>query len=90
MQTKQLFLIIFFFIIEHNYCQINSLESDLIDYNFYSDTIKNRLARLDAKTPLELYFTPEVEKRIKRHLKTRVDFYNDNIEKINYYLPLYE
>tara|TARA_B100000963_G_C22597705_1_gene658703 strand:+ start:345 stop:1490 length:1146 start_codon:yes stop_codon:yes gene_type:complete len=90
MQTKQLFLIIFFFIIEHNYCQINSFESDLIDYNLYSDTIKNRLARLDAKTPLELYFTPEVEKRIKRYLKTRVDFYNDNIEKINYYLPLFE
>jgi len=90
MQIKQLFLIIFFFIIEHNYCQINSFESDLIDYNFDSDTIKNRLARLDAKTPLELYFTPEVEKRIKRYLKTRVDFYNDNIEKINYYLPLFE
>ena len=51
MQIKQLFLIIFFFIIEHNYCQINNFESDLIDYNFYSDTIKNRLARLDAKTP---------------------------------------
>ena len=90
MQIKQLFLIIFFFIIEHNYSQINSFESDLIDYNFDSDTIKNRLARLDAKTPLELYFTPEVEKRIKRYLKTRVDFYNDNIEKINYYLPLFE
>ncbi len=90
MQIKQLFLIIFFFIIEHNYCQINSFESDLIDYNFDSDTIKNRLARLDAKTPLDLYFTPEVEKRIKRYLKTRVDFYNDNIEKINYYLPLFE
>ena len=90
MQIKQLFLIIFFFIVEHNYCQTNSFESDLIDYNFDSDTIKNRLARLDAKTPLELYFTPEVEKRIKRYLKTRVDFYNDNIEKINYYLPLFE
>ncbi len=90
MQIKRLFLIIFFFIIEHNYCQVNSFEGDIIDYNFDSDTIKNRLARLDAKTPLELYFTPEVEKIIKRYLKTRVDFYNDNIEKIRFYLPLFE
>ena len=90
MQIKQLFLIIFFFIIEYNYCQVNSFESDLIDYNFDSDTIKSRLAKIDVKTPLELYFTPQVEKTIKRYLKTRLGFYKDNIEKISYYLPLFE
>ena len=90
MKIKQLLLIIFLFIIEHNYCQVNSFKSDLIDYNLDSDTIKNRLAQLDAKTPLDLYFTPEVEKRIKRYIKSRVGFYNDNIEKISFYLPLFE
>ena len=90
MKIKQLLLIIFLLIIEHNYCQVNSFESDLIDYNLDSDTIKNRLAQLDAKTPLDLYFTPEVEKRIKRYIKSRVGFYKDNIEKISFYLPLFE
>ena len=79
MKIKQLLLIIFLLIIEHNYCQVNSFESDLIDYNLDSDTIKNRLAQLDAKTPLELNFTPEVEKRKKRKKKSREGFYNENI-----------
>ena len=61
-----------------------------MDYNFDSDTIKNRLARLDAKTPIDIYFTTEVEKRIKEYLKEMLGFYKDNIEKINYYLPLFE
>ena len=58
MKIKQLLLIVFLLIIEYNHCQVNSFESDLIDYNLDSDTIKNRLAQLDAKTPLDLYFTP--------------------------------
>ena len=69
MQIRQLLLIIFLFIINHSYCQVDNFERNLMDYNFDSDTIKNRLARLDAKTPIDIYFTPEVEKRIKENLK---------------------
>ncbi len=90
MQIRLLLLIIFLFIINHCYCQADSFERNLMDYNFDSDTIKNRLARLDAKTPIDIYFTPEVEKRIKEYLKETLGFYKDNIEKINYYLPLFE
>ena len=90
MQIRQLLLIIFLFIINYSYCQFDNFERNLMDYNFDSDTIKNRLARLDAKTPIDIYFTPEVEKRIKEYLKEMLGFYKDNIEKINYYLPLFE
>ena len=63
---------------------------ELDQSNFNSDTIKNRLERLDAKTPIELYYTPIVEKTIKTYLNTTVDFYKKNVEKINFYLPLFE
>ena len=60
------------------------------DNNFDSDTIRERLKKLDSKTPIELFFTPDVEKTIKKYLKTRLKFYKKNIDKINYYLPLFE
>ena len=63
---------------------------ELDQSNFNSDTIKNRLERLNAKTPIEIYYTPILEKTIKTYLNTKVDFYKKNIEKINFYLPLFE
>ena len=83
MKTNQLFLIIFSLFICCAYSQID-------ESNFNSDTIKNRLERLNAKTPIEIYLTPSVEKTIKRYLNTRVEFYKKNIDKLNYYLPLFE
>ena len=83
MKNYQLLLIIFSFFISSAYSQID-------ESNFNSDTIKNRLERLNAKTPIELYFTPSVEKTIKRYLNTRLEFYEKNIDRINYYLPLFE
>ena len=83
MKNYQLLLIIFSFFIFSAYSQID-------ESNFNSDTIKNRLERLNTKTPIELYFTPSVEKTIKRYLNTRLEFYKKNIDRINYYLPLFE
>ena len=83
MKNYQLLLIIFSFFISSAYSQID-------ESNFNSDTIKNRLERLNTKTPIELYFTPSVEKTIKRYLNTRLEFYKKNIDRINYYLPLFE
>ena len=83
MKTYHLLLIIFSFFISSAYSQID-------ESNFNSDTIKNRLERLNTKTPIELYFTPSVEKTIKRYLNTRLEFYEKNIDRINYYLPLFE
>ena len=89
MKSRRIALIIFSFFICSAFSQtINDKEID--QSNFNSDTIKNRLERLNAKTPIELFFTPTVEKTIKRYLKTRIDFYKANTNKINFYLPLFE
>ena len=89
MKTYQLLLITFSFFISFSYSQIDD-KKQIDESNFNSDTIKNRLERLNTKTPIELYFTPSVEKTIKRYLKTRLEFYKKNIDRINYYLPLFE
>ena len=89
MKTYQLLLITFSFFISFSYSQIDD-KKQIDESNFNSDTIKNRLERLNAKTPIELYFTPSVEKTIKRYLNTRLEFYKKNIDKLNYYLPLFE
>ena len=90
MKAKQLVLVLFCLLVCSVYSQ--SVDTDVLinESNFNSDTIKNRLERLNKKAPIELYFTPSVEKTIKRYLKTRVNFYKKNIEKINFYLPLFE
>lgn len=90
MKAKQLVLVLFCLLVCSVYSQ--SVDTDVLinESNFNSDTIKNRLERLNKKTPIELYFTPSVEKTIKSFLKTRVNFYKKNIEKINFYLPLFE
>ena len=89
MKTTRIALIIFSFFICSAFSQADN-EKEIDQANFNSDTIKNRLERLNAKTPIELFFTPSVEKTIKRYLKTRIDFYKANINKINFYLPLFE
>ena len=89
MKTYQLLLITFSFFISFSYSQIDD-KKQIDESNFNSDTIKNRLERLNTKTPIELYFTPSVEKTIKRYLNTRLEFYKKNIDRINYYLPLFE
>ena len=89
MKTYHLFLIIFSFFISSSYSQIDD-KKQIDESNLNSDTIKNRLERLNTRTPIELYFTPSVEKTIKRYLNTRLEFYEKNIDRINYYLPLFE
>ncbi len=88
MKTIQ-FILIFLFFTCYAYSQTYN-NKELDQSNFNSDTIKNRLERLNAKTPIELYYTPIVEKTIKTYLNNSVDFYKKNIEKINFYLPLFE
>jgi len=90
MKAKQLVLVLFCLLVCSVYSQSVHTYVLINESNFNSDTIKNRLERLNKKTPIELYFTPSVEKTIKRYLKTRVNFYKKNIEKINFYLPLFE
>ena len=90
MKIKYLFLILCSFFIHNSVPQEHNAEVVFDDNNFDSDTIRERLKKLDSKTPIELFFTPDVEKTIKKYLKTRLKFYKKNVDKINYYLPLFE
>ena len=90
MKIKYFFLILFSFFIHNSVPQEHIAEMVFDDNNFDSETIRERLTKLDSKTPIELFFTPDVEKTIKKYLKTRLKFYKKNIDKINYYLPLFE
>lgn len=58
--------------------------------NLNSDTIKNRIDRLNKKTPLDIFLSSDVEKLIKKYLKNRTDFYAKNKDKINFYFPMFE
>ena len=58
--------------------------------NLNSDTIKNRIDRLNKKTPLDIFLSSDVEKLIKKYLKNRTDFYAKNTDKINLYFPMFE
>ena len=90
MKIKYFFLILFSFFIHNSVPQEHNAEMVFDDNNFDSETIRERLTKLDSKTPIELFFTPDVEKTIKKYLKTRLKFYKKNVDKINYYLPLFE
>ena len=58
--------------------------------NLNSDTIKNRIDRLNKKTPLDIFLSSDVEKLIKKYLKNRTGFYAKNKDKINLYFPMFE
>jgi membrane-bound lytic murein transglycosylase D len=58
--------------------------------NLNSDTIRNRIDRLNKKTPLDIFLSSDVEKLIKKYLKNRTDFYAKNKDKINLYFPMFE
>lgn len=59
-------------------------------YNFNTDTIKTRLETLNNKTPIDISYTPELEKLIKEYLKTRTKHFNNSARIIDYYFPIFE
>ena len=88
MKTPSLFIILFFL------CQTafsqNFNTTPIAPENLNSDTIKNRIDRLNKKTPLDIFLSSDVEKLIKKYLKNRTDFYTKNKDKINLYFPMFE
>ena len=87
-KTPLLFFILFFL------CQTTFSQkfntTPIAPENLNSDTIKNRIDRLNKKTPLDIFLSSDVEKLIKKYLKNRTDFYAKNKDKINLYFPMFE
>lgn len=55
-----------------------------------TDTLKKRLAILDAKTPFNIAYNPALESVIKRYLKTRKRSTATLINRSQYYFPMFE
>ena len=55
-----------------------------------TDTLKKRLAILDAKTPFNIEYNPVLENVIKAHLKSRKRSTETLIQLSHYYFPMFE
>ena len=55
-----------------------------------TDTLKKRLAILDAKTPFNIAYNPALESVIKRYLKSRKRSTETLINRSQYYFPMFE
>ena len=87
-KTPSLFIILFFLCQTPFSQKFNT--TPIAPENLNSDTIKNRIDRLNKKTPLDIFLSSDVEKLIKKYLKNRTDFYAKNKDKINLYFPMFE
>ncbi len=55
-----------------------------------TDTLKKRLAALDAKTPFNIEYNPSLESVIKSYLKNRKRSTETLISRSQYYFPMFE
>ena len=70
---------------------ITELNYETVEYTeLPTDTLKARLAKLDAKTPFNVAYNPALESVIKRFLKTRKSSYNKLMALSEYYFPMFE
>ncbi len=70
------------------------VSNDSYDAIYYpelpTDTLKKRLAILDAKTPFNIAYNPALESVIKRYLKSRKRSTETLINRSQYYFPMFE
>jgi membrane-bound lytic murein transglycosylase D len=73
---------------------INAVSTQSYEAIYYpelpTDTLKNRLAILDAKTPFNISYNPSLESVIKGYLKNRQQSTETLINRSQYYFPMFE
>jgi len=71
-----------------------AVSNDSYDAIYYpelpTDTLKKRLAILDAKTPFNIAYNPALESVIKHYLKNRKRSTETLINRSQYYFPMFE
>ena len=71
-----------------------AVSNDSYDAIYYpelpTDTLKKRLAVLDAKTPFNIAYNPALESVIKHYLKNRKRSTETLINRSQYYFPMFE
>ncbi len=64
--------------------------STVYEYNLHSDTLKLRLARLNAKTPFNVAYNPSLENVIKSFLTRKRDLMERMLTVSQFYFPMFE
>ncbi|MEM6515283.1 MAG: LysM peptidoglycan-binding domain-containing protein [Bacteroidota bacterium] len=73
------------------YQTVTELDYKEVDYpELPTDTLKARLAELDAKTPFNIAYNPSLESVIKTYLKRRRESLSKLMSLSDYYFPLFE
>ena len=63
---------------------------ETVSYDLSTDVLKKRLAKIDAKTPFDVQYTPALENVIKSFLKNRKSSYERLMAISEYYFPMFE
>lgn len=61
-----------------------------VDYNLSTDVLKERLAKMDAKSPFNIEYSKGLENIIKSYLKNRPKSYERLMAISEYYFPMFE
>lgn len=73
------------------YRDVSNLKYDAVYYpELTTDTLKARLARLNAKTPFNVEYNQSLESVIKSYLKNRHQSFERLMGLSNYYFPMFE
>ncbi len=73
------------------YQTVSELEYNTIEYpELSTDTLKARLARLNARTPFNVEYNPSLESVIKNFLKNRKSYFERIMGLSAYYFPMFE
>ncbi|TMM30567.1 LysM peptidoglycan-binding domain-containing protein [Polaribacter aestuariivivens] len=65
-------------------------DKDVSNITLSSEVLKERLRKIDAKTPFHLAYNPALETVIKSYLKYRKRYYPTLMAKAEYYFPMFE
>ena len=65
-------------------------KKNISDVALSTQLLKERLAKLDSKTPFHIAYNPALEKVIKSYLKYRKRYYPALMAKASYYFPMFE
>lgn len=64
--------------------------NETVDYELSTDLLKKRLAEMDAKSPFNIEYNPQLENLIKNFLKNRKKSYERLMAISEFYFPLFE
>ena len=65
-------------------------ENDVTDVALSTELLKERLLKVNAKTPFHIAYNPALEKVIKSYIKYRKRYYPALMAKAAYYFPMFE